>query len=352
MKIVAPVTQISEIDQVIDAGAAEIYCGVMPYGLMREYGIMFCLNRRPSPQANLTGYDDLAAIVRRAHARGVSVSATLNEFYPESQIAAALDQFRQVVRCGVDSVIISDIGLLYQLRREPAAEKCSICISNCGTAFNSETANFYGEHAVKRIILPRDLTMYEMESLLAGVKVPLEMEAFVLNQRCRNIDGFCSFQHGISAARQKKLRTLNPRKSLVSVLPAGLMRFTARFFMGNELACCLPYSLRSADHPGEREERNARRISGKYFNPDNFLNSCGACALYDFNRIGVGHVKIVGRCLFGDKKRDICFIKKCIGLLDGVASREEYTGKIRELRKTMFGRRMCSREYCYYPDIT
>ncbi|MDD5128105.1 MAG: U32 family peptidase [Candidatus Omnitrophica bacterium] len=345
LKIVSPVTSCSEVKAVIKAGADEIYCGVMPFDLLRKYGFASCLNRRPNLFSNLHGYNELEELVNLAHAENVPVGLTINEFYPQTQIELAWEQFERGLGCGVDAFIVSDIGLLCRIIKEKQKnDHFKVHISNCGTTFNSGTAEFYRGLGASRIILPRDLSIGEVVDLAGLLPAEMETEAFILNQRCHNIDGFCTFQHGILPGR--KIVPVGALGSFVAgMMPAWLLRSAQRSAVENGLACCLDYEIKSVDGSVD-----IKTVNSYYENrARSFLDSCGACAIYDLNTAGIKFLKIVGRCLASDKIRDIRFIRACVGLLDSVVVRSEFGQAVQMLRKKFFGsEKGCGREYCYY----
>ncbi len=346
MKIVSPITRFSEVKALIKAGADELYCGVIPFDLLKKYGLASCLNRRPNLFSNLNGYGELEKLVKLAHAGNVRVGLTINEFYPQTQIELAWEQFERGLACGVDAFIVSDIGLLYRIMKERQKNyHFEVHISNCGTTFNSETAEFYRGFRASRIILPRDLNIEEISDLVGLMPVAMETEAFILNQRCHNIDGFCTFQHGISPVRRKIVLANCLGSFVAGMIPDWFLRFAQRSAVENELACCLDYDIKPAN-----DSSDVKTAYSYYENrARNFLDSCGACSIYDLNSMGIGYLKIVGRCLVSDKIRDIRFIKACVGLLDSVVVRSEFVQAVQRLRKKFFGsEKGCGREYCYY----
>lgn len=351
MNIIAPVNNVFEVERIIKAGANELYCGVMPKELWEKYNIMSCLNRRPSVTSNLSNYNELAKVVKLAHNHGISVSFTLNEFYPETQYNLVVEEFKRALSCEVDAFVVSDIGLLYMIQKRHL-KKCSfkIHISNCGNVFNSKTAEFYSELGAERIILPRDLTIKEIKDLTRLLSVPMEMEAFILNQKCHNIDGFCTFQHGISTVKHKNIFCSKVLHNILGLFPSKALKMARSYFMKNELACLLGYNLNIVGESNNLKIAEIRESHKQYSSMKKFLYSCGACSIYELNNAGVNYIKIVGRCLFGDKIKDISFIRNCINLLKAVETRKEYIQEIRKLRKRMFGPGMCTKEYCYYLD--
>ena len=345
MKIVSPVTSFSETRALIKAGADELYCGVLPADLLRKYGIVSCLNRRPNVFSNLSGYRELVKIVNLAHAGNVRVALTINEFYPETQIEPAWEQFKRGIECGVDAFIVSDIGLLCRIQGEKKNARFEVHISNCGAVFNPESVAFYREFGASRIILPRDLNTAEAAGLVGSMPAGMEAEAFVLNQKCRNIDGFCSFQHGINPPGIRFPPVSAFGKLIAGLIPVRFLKSARISAIENELGCCLDYDISPAEG-----SLGAETIRSYYENRAcRFLDSCGACAIYDLNAAGIKFLKIVGRCLVSDKVKDIRFIKACLGLLDSAAGKNEFTRGVKGLKEKFFGtEKGCGREYCYY----
>ncbi len=87
----------------------------------------------------------------------------------------------------------------------------------------------------------------------------------------------------------------------------------------------------------------------RFFDADNFLNRCGACALYDLNKFKIGSVKIVGReDLTAKKIRDIKFIRKSVDLLRDNLGEQAFTEKVMALYTAMHSSN-CKAKFCYYP---
>ena len=79
---------------------------------------------------------------------------------------------------------------------------------------------------------------------------------------------------------------------------------------------------------------------------------CGACALYDFDEMGVDYAKIIGR---GNqtwrKEKDIKFIRLLLDILeDRNISRQEYIERSRMLYFRTYGFN-CQAIRCYFPEV-
>ncbi len=338
IKILSPVSRCDEVEDVIAAGADELYCGILLDDWIKGYTVSASLNRRQEDNTILgtsphfKSFEELKESVEIAHSRSVPVILTLNEhYYSKDQYPYLLSYVDKVLEAGVDAFIIGDVAFILSLRERGIST--DIHISTAGTAFNSETVRFYQELGASRVILPRHLTIEEIESIASEVS-DVELEAFILNSRCANIDGFCTFQHGLADLfpdEKVKEQYLN--------------------------ACMLPYKI--SVYPDAKVESDSdikEEISWERQSIWSALHiddrPCGACALFEFSKIGLHGVKIVGRQNAKSKKiKDVTFLRTLIDFLaEKNPSKEEF-------RK--FSRRLYQETYewpclifkCYYPSV-
>ena len=338
IKILSPVSRCDEVEDVIAAGADELYCGILLDDWIKGYTVSASLNRRQEDNTILgtsphfKSFEELKESVEIAHSRSVPVILTLNEhYYSKDQYPYLLSYVDKVLEAGVDAFIIGDVAFILSLRERGIST--DIHISTAGTAFNSETVRFYQELGASRVILPRHLTIEEIESIASEVS-DVELEAFILNSRCANIDGFCTFQHGLADLfpdEKVKEQYLN--------------------------ACMLSYKI--SVYPDAKVESDSdikEKISWERQSIWSALHiddrPCGACALFEFSKIGLHGVKIVGRQNAKSKKiKDVTFLRTLIDFLaEKNPSKEEF-------RK--FSRRLYQETYewpclifkCYYPSV-
>jgi U32 family peptidase len=318
VKILAPVNKYQEAEDIIKAGADEIYCGVLPDSWLKKYTNVASPNRREWTSANLPDFRELNRVVNIAHSRRVPVYLTLNTFYTEEQYPLILEQIERAKRMGVDAFIIGDLGLMLILKRMNLG--VDFHISNTGTAFNSETIKFYKELGASRVILPRQLTIDEISDLSDSGK-NIELEVFIMNSGCKNIDGFCTFHHGTSEILYpavwnffKKLGFDHYLLELTRRLPFGLSRRIKAGVFGIDSACLLNYKVSaiSNESSGKSVSSEIKAISSS-FNLLSGADPCGACDLYRLDKIGVDSVKIVGRNYPAYKKiKDVKFLKSLL----------------------------------------
>ncbi|MDW8023753.1 MAG: peptidase U32 family protein [Nitrososphaerota archaeon] len=318
IRILAPVDKVEEVKQLIEAGADELYCGLISRDWIRKYTIA-ALNRRPSPVCNFKSFGELKKCTEIAHSYGVPVELTINEhYYTEEQYPFLLDFVQKAIDSGVDSFIVSDLAFLLSLHDAYAGIK--LHVSTGGTAFNSETIKFYQDLGASRVQLPRHLTIEEIREIHRETS-NIETGVFILNSKCANIDGFCTFLHFTSS---------NPAYTNACMLP------------------CEVY-VESSEDEEKQIIAGVRQKVWQRFHIDD--RPCGACALYDFNEIGLTYAKIVGRGYPTEKKvTDIRFIRTLLDFLRKNPSRDEFVGVAKKLYTTTYAR-PCRVVMCYYPEV-
>ncbi|MFH1131436.1 MAG: U32 family peptidase [Pseudomonadota bacterium] len=336
MKILSPCSSKEEVVPLIQAGANELYCGVVPSEWSDKYGMFDTLNRREGYGANFSNFGDLREAVALAHGKGVPAFVTMNGLYTQDQIPLVLELNQALKNIRVDGLIIADIALLLLLQKERHFEH--IHVGTGGTTFNSKTADFYRANGASRIILPRHLTVSEIQDLTQGCKSDVEFEVFVLNTLCQNIDGFCTFYHGLPFLDKE----IAPKMDQTNV----------RFFHSHDLdykghGCHLNFSKKvfdaqGKDVPGRLGEETTRH----------FGKRCGACALFDLQNTNIASLKIVERSApTKDKICDTKFMKGVLGLLEKGLSKEQFVAQTQDLYCNTYNYETCSGFTCYYPSV-
>ena len=190
MKIVAPISQITEIEPLALAGANEIYCGMVPPEWINRFNIASA-NRRPS--GNLGSYDDLKRAIQAAQSHNISLSLVLNaQHYSAAGVDAAIEIAQHFTELGGNALIVSDLGLISALTATLPGIR--IHVSSVATCRNPAAAKLCKELGARRLILPRDVTLDEA-SIIAAEEPDIEVEAFILNDGCVFEEGACSTIH-------------------------------------------------------------------------------------------------------------------------------------------------------------
>jgi putative protease len=277
----------------------------------------------------MRNFAELSKAVALSHAHDVPVFFTINEhYYTRQQLPLVKEYIAQACDAGVDAFIIADYGLFHLLQE--LAPYAGIHISTGGTVFNWRTARFYGELGATRITLPRHLTLDEM-ARLTGRIAGLETTVFVFNSRCINVDGFCTFQHGLSG------------------------RQTPAFYRN---ACMLPYDITPIpleETAGEKSTEDvlqyiARQRVWEQVHLDDY--PCAACALYELQEMNITSIKIVGRGNTTERKTtDAAFFRTLVNRLSASRpAKKDFRKYARSLYNSTY-RRPCRPFMCHYPSV-
>ncbi|MDP1592844.1 MAG: peptidase U32 family protein [Gallionella sp.] len=177
IELVCPAGSLPALKTAIDHGADCVYMGF----------------RDDTNARNFTGlnfsFDNAKEGVRYAHAKGRKVLLALNT-YPQAdgwqRWRTAIDNAAEL---GMDAVILADPGLMqYAAKTHP---ELRLHLSVQGSATNYEAINFYHEmFGIRRAVVPRVLALAQVEQLMAGT--PVEIELFGFGGLCVMVEGRCA----------------------------------------------------------------------------------------------------------------------------------------------------------------
>ncbi len=175
-ELVCPAGSLPALKAAIDHGADTVYFGYKNDTNARNFaGLNF------DHKAMVEGID-------YAHRRNRRVLMAINTF---PQPGREADWHRAVdgaADLGVDAVILADVGLLdYASRRHP---QLRLHLSVQGSATSYEAVNFaHREFGIRRAVLPRVLTLAQVELVIRNT--PVEIEVFGFGSLCVMNEGRC-----------------------------------------------------------------------------------------------------------------------------------------------------------------
>lgn len=354
MKLLSPISRVDEVEDLIAAGADEFYCGVMPSEWRRSYSNLAALNRREWSVSNLNSFGELDEIRKVTRSRKIPLYLTLNALYTKNQNKSLERLVKQLQEFSPDAFIVADLGLLMLLRELKTG--IPVHASTGCTVFNVASAKFFQALGASRVIIPRQNNLREIMDLAEKIDF-MEKEVFIFNSGCRNIDGFCTFHHGVQEILKSDLWKI-PKQlgldyqflSLLRMMPPALAsNLTRKLGCMPDSACLLNYKiefLKGKDHPEAKKLKSwLKRNLNFYFG----LDSCGACALYYLRQVKVDSLKIVGRENPSEKKiKDLLFLRRCLAFLEEHnPSPEPYFAFCRKQYHEIYG--FPCRDWCYYP---
>ncbi|WP_368188262.1 peptidase U32 family protein [Aestuariibius sp. HNIBRBA575] len=177
MEIVCPAGTPAALRAAVKAGAHTIYCGFADESNARNFpGLNFDRN-------------EMRDGVSFAHAHGAKVLVAINTFARAGEEAIWHRAIGDAQTCGADAVILADPGLLaFTAHHHPTLRRH---LSVQAAAANADIINFYAqEFGIKRVVLPRVLSVPEIAAINA--ETTIETEVFVFGGLCVMAEGRCS----------------------------------------------------------------------------------------------------------------------------------------------------------------
>ena len=177
MELVCPAGTPAALRAAVEAGAHAVYCGFADE-----------TNARNFPGLNFSRAE-MAEGVAFAHRHGAKVLVAINTFPRAGDEALWHRAVADAARAGADAVILADPGLLaHAADRHP---ELRLHLSVQAAAANPDAINLYASaFGVKRVVLPRILTVAEIAAINREVEV--ETEVFVFGGLCVMAEGRCS----------------------------------------------------------------------------------------------------------------------------------------------------------------
>ena len=144
--------------------------------------------------------EDVLRAVTYCHENGVACYVTMNTAVADRMMKDAMNQVEFLYKAGVDALIVADLGLAAEIRRQfpdfpiHASTQCS--------AHSTDGVVFLKELGFCRAVVARELDRKNLESICKNS--PIEIEAFVHGALCVSQSGQCllsSFIGGRSGNR-------------------------------------------------------------------------------------------------------------------------------------------------------
>ena len=320
MTALVPLNNADALSRLHDAGVGEVYVGFHDDAWDAHFGSAE-LNRMSGfgREANPFGFSQMCKQLGLAAGFGMRGYVCFNaSSYTLEQCAfIASEYFARLAESGAHGVILSGQALV-----APAREAgLGVVISTVAGVFNERIAAYYRDCGATRIILPRDLSLDEIEGIIRAVP-DVEYEVFLMRNGCMFSDSHCLGCH--RAGKPSLCMSLRTGDWWVSPLGDN--------------------SSSDADFI-ERARYNEWLLNEHYHR-----RTCGLCALWRFEQLGVSAYKVVGR---GDDVDDLvadaALVVRNAALARQCATEAEYHERMELPRNpaTLCGMNGLS---CYYPE--
>lgn len=169
LELLSPAADKQVAIEAILHGADAVYMGASSHGARKS-------------AANTV--DDIAEVVAFAHQYRAKVYITVNTLVYDNEISKVESLIRDLYRCGVDAIIVQDMGIL-RMDIPPIELHAS---TQCDTR-DVQKAKFLQECGFSQIVLARELSISEISEICKNVDVPVE--CFVHGALCVSYSGKC-----------------------------------------------------------------------------------------------------------------------------------------------------------------
>jgi hypothetical protein len=186
------------IADLVKNGADEFFTGYNPVYWYEKFWFEISPNGRFSEHEQITDFDTLKKVVAEAHKYNLEIFVNLNAWYYTDETMPFIEKMvEEISSIGADGIICGNIGILEYLKEKKYTGK--INISTILALYNTEAIEFFLEnYKVNKIILSRELTLKEIESLLLAFP-KVKFEVFGEGDFCRYNNGLCFAEHKYSS---------------------------------------------------------------------------------------------------------------------------------------------------------
>ena len=146
MELLSPAGNYDKFLTALDFGADAVYFAGQAFGL-RAFAGNFSI-------------DQIKAACQEAHKRGKKVYVTVNIIAKDEDFNGLKEYLQSLSDANVDAVIVADIGIIRFIRKNfPNME---IHVSTQANITNTESALFFADMGVKRVVLARELNLKQV----------------------------------------------------------------------------------------------------------------------------------------------------------------------------------------------
>lgn len=182
-ELICPAGTPAALRTAVDAGADAVYCGFQN-----------ATNARNFPGLNFTPAE-MEKSVAYAHEKGAKVLLAVNTFPPAGKFYLWKQAVTAGAKMGVDAFIVADVGVADYVARTHPDKRLHLSVQ--AAASSPEAIRYYArEFGVKRVVLPRILTIPEIRDISG--QIPCEIETFIFGNHGLMVEGRCSLTNYIT----------------------------------------------------------------------------------------------------------------------------------------------------------
>jgi putative protease len=194
-ELAAPAGTYEKLIWAVQYGADAVYFGT-EFGSLRAYA------------GNLT-LDEAAKGLEFLHKSGKKGYITLNIYPFSDEYDKLLDIAGKLEDMNADALIVSDIGLIFELIK--AGIKTPIHISTQANTTSSQTVLAYSQLGATRVNLARELTLLQIEQICKDTRqAGIEIEVFIHGAVCFSYSGRCAISDYLTGRKANRGECTHP----------------------------------------------------------------------------------------------------------------------------------------------
>lgn len=174
-ELLAPAGNYEKLEIALAYGADAVYMGGKNFSMR-------------SAADNFTR-EELIKAVELIHTKKKKAFITMNIIARNKDIDAIIEEMKFINSINADALIISDVGLITLAKKH--APNIKIHVSTQANILNKESAIFFAELGVDRLILARELSLSEIKGIRSAIPSKVEIEVFVHGSMCISYSGRC-----------------------------------------------------------------------------------------------------------------------------------------------------------------
>ena len=177
-ELLLPAGSIEKMRYAFHYGADACYLGLVDFSL------------RTMRKGDIITKDNLKIATKIAKELNKKVYLTLNIFAFDNDIKKLYETLPVIEEAKPDALIISDFGILNVVKKELKNIDIDIHISTQTNTLNSEAVKFWRDLGAARVILARELSLFQIEEIRKNVP-DIELECFIHGAQCMSYSGRC-----------------------------------------------------------------------------------------------------------------------------------------------------------------
>jgi len=206
--LVCPAGSLRALQMAVDAGADAVYLGLRDATNARNFAGL--------------NFDDAQVRdgVRYAHGRGRQVLMALNTYADARDDSPWQRAVDRAAALGADALIVADSAVMAYCRDHQPEMRLHLSVQASATSY--EAIEFYRErYGVQRAVLPRVLTMQQVQHVIRNTTV--DIEVFGFGSLCVMVEGRCALSSYVTGQSPNTVGVCSPPSAVRWVdTPAGV----------------------------------------------------------------------------------------------------------------------------------